>query len=898
MGLACRIFTDMTFEGFADAGKPYELLLSTFRSSEESHQAQTLKDAERKLLDALAEDANFGLAYYNLGVVYTRQAHAATLAELAPQALGRPGMSARRALVAARRDAARVAFWNAIERDPKLWQAHYALAVTQFQAIDSIELGHCPRDSSREPLEQVIRGCRPALALCSSDAHAGVVHDLMGMAEVRLGTADGFAAGIRDHRAAVVYSWKELCRAERLTLAHPGTGDRRVEQARDNATAALHNLALAYAHRAMLADRFDDYALADRIFKAAIRLDAGLPERAAASWFERGRALEQQGSALMPSENLRASHEHHGSNPRRADGVRSAARAAGAFKLAADAFEHAADLKVTYAEYPGSRARALGRYAEASKREDESWPGFADVQSEIAEQARRALRELAPALRRSVAPLTPLAPEGGDRPEADRTLEALRDAYAAIGDTDGARRAGELLDLAAELRRAGRLPQPATVEPRLCREQLSAAIATLRARRPPLPPEPSPGTLAHGLDGQPVAAPGPDRDHLHLCCDQIDMALARLYAAEARLHAADGDWAPGLQMLETVIERFTARGGTAAERIVDFGLRAEYARALRHARRGPEALREIAECLRADPLCLEAHREAARIHYSMGRCDQALSAWEQALRLAPDDAYAHFKAAMCQRELAVLHRRSDAGKGHEWAAHLAQAAEHLETALARFDGYDAAAAAWARVWGGRIALERGLIGQSIVALTGALGGPADVAARLFLAEAELEAGAVDRARTAFERCEVAIGQAAPGPLDDEWAYQLSRDVIRCRLHCGQARCQVPVVGAPAGADVVPAATRIESAAADAARLEAESLRRECDLLVAATRARVDLAGVTAVIADEPPGRRSSRRGQATHWLNRVPCPGPRAARRRSLARAAGRLRRSGEARSA
>jgi hypothetical protein len=123
---------------------------------------------------------------------------------------------------------------------------------------------------------------------------------------------------MRDHRTAVAHSWRELCRAERLARAVPGVGDARLEPARDNATAALHNLALAYARRAMLACLAGpaptptgrvanvrrqaalawariDFAAADRIFRAPLEVAGDRTERAIASHFERGVALEHNG---------------------------------------------------------------------------------------------------------------------------------------------------------------------------------------------------------------------------------------------------------------------------------------------------------------------------------------------------------------------------------------------------------------------------------------------------------------------------------------------------------------------------------------------------------------------------------------------------------------------------
>jgi tetratricopeptide (TPR) repeat protein len=272
-----------------------------------------------------------------------------------------------------------------------------------------------------------------------------------------------------------------------------------------------------------------------------------------------------------------------------------------------------------------------------------------------------------------------------------------------------------------------------------------------------------------------------------------------------------------------------ARGPRPCERIVDFGLRAEHARALRADGRPGEALRQIAECVRADPLNSDARREAGRIHHSLGQYGEALESWKHALWLAPNDAYLHFDVALCLRRVA-----QNVGGG---GATLARAAEHLDKALQLFDGEDPVGAAWARVWGGRVALERGRLGESVALLTGALDGPAGAVAALFLGEARLETGEVGLAESAFARCRAAVAPDAPEPLDHDWGDQLPSDALLCRLECGLARCRLAGPEARQPAELERAGELVRSAERHAGRLEDDRLRRDCEALCADVEAR-------------------------------------------------------------
>lgn len=291
-GLAYSMFTEVSFGGSArvKAVKAFAKYLRLYGKSSDTPGASVglLRQAAQELTKAVNEDEAFGVAYYNLGMIYTK------LAET---------------------ERAEGAFLEATRRTPEHWQAHYALAVLEFTR-------NVPPAARRARLEEVMRHCDRALAAGPpARSSTAVVHDLRGMAAVRLAdlASDSrgyFRAAVRDHRRAVAQSWRELCRAERLQRAENSADDRRVKQARKNAVAALRHLAWAYAHRAILArastpwaERHTrlrrlvaavrarrDHALANRIFRLTLDVAGSHTERPAAAQFDRGETLGHRGT--------------------------------------------------------------------------------------------------------------------------------------------------------------------------------------------------------------------------------------------------------------------------------------------------------------------------------------------------------------------------------------------------------------------------------------------------------------------------------------------------------------------------------------------------------------------------------------------------------------------------
>jgi hypothetical protein len=256
--LACRMYTQLTLGGSVRwrAVNAFNEYLRLYGDSQRTprDRARFLKQAQKELMAAVAEDERFDLAYYNLGVIYTQLAQAELNAERQSQDATSRANLQRDALVHARQDAARVAFTRAAERNAGRWEAYYALAVTTYSQMGDVLIDEAlaPEDPRRHRLRDVVAYCDQALRVAPRHgASRAAIRDLRGMALTRL--ADDFDEAMRDHRRAVAGSWLEYCRAECAVRARPAAEHDLAGRARGNATASLHNLALAYERRALLA---------------------------------------------------------------------------------------------------------------------------------------------------------------------------------------------------------------------------------------------------------------------------------------------------------------------------------------------------------------------------------------------------------------------------------------------------------------------------------------------------------------------------------------------------------------------------------------------------------------------------------------------------------------------
>jgi tetratricopeptide (TPR) repeat protein len=201
--LAYRIITDLTTGGTARWRATYAFSegLRDYRSclSSRKDQLRNLKNAERRFLEAISEDSTYGLAWYNLGVVYNE------LKNL---------------------DASDTAFMEAIGIEPDQWQSHYGLALNRFNRM-LIGRQFIGCDKNRVPDEEqvfgVIHACNQAISLKPDNPDLynlkGVCYRMLALRKRIPGTktreSDAlFRQAADSHEKAVKRAWKILCTSQ------------------------------------------------------------------------------------------------------------------------------------------------------------------------------------------------------------------------------------------------------------------------------------------------------------------------------------------------------------------------------------------------------------------------------------------------------------------------------------------------------------------------------------------------------------------------------------------------------------------------------------------------------------------------------------------------------------
>jgi tetratricopeptide (TPR) repeat protein len=299
--LASRIFTDLTlrssvrWRAIRSFTEYLELYWESHRTPRD--RGAKLERAEGKLLEAIAEDEGFDLAFYNLGVVYSQLAdleqEAAQRSEYVKPS-DRPNAAYR-----ARLDAALAAFNRAVALNRDRAEAIYALAVHEYTRS-----GTC--DESE--LEAIVCRCERVLEL---DPHHAQAHDLMGIALVGLERLDESEAS---HRAAVAESWRRLREVERGERRTPPTVDSLVPGARSNLAAALRNLADVNHVAAQRGDRpLRRDARVDRLYALACELATGDTQAAMLSNY--GQVLECRSNSEYALERYHAALKIDTDNP-------------------------------------------------------------------------------------------------------------------------------------------------------------------------------------------------------------------------------------------------------------------------------------------------------------------------------------------------------------------------------------------------------------------------------------------------------------------------------------------------------------------------------------------------------------------------------------------------------
>jgi tetratricopeptide (TPR) repeat protein len=603
--MAMRMFTDLTLEGAVrwKAAQAFTRYLELYQASLRNpcRRARFLKQAESKLIAAIAEDDSFDLGFYNLGVIYSQLAQQELTAAEATDVVRWRADVFPKEIRKARTAAATMAFRRALERNRGRWHAHYALAVHRFSSMEPLGLGDTPGSTQVRDLREVAALCQRAIELQPKTAR---VEDLLGMALVRLGQ---FEAGMKAHRRAVRRWWRDLCRMERQEAACPGPTPASLDRIRANAAAALHNVGLAHLSRGKrrsssggrLSVASVSFFRASLHFRQASKLAP--PQSEAASHFERGRAQQEWG------------------RPRRA----------------AACFREAVQIQPYNPEYRAALAYALAkprrsRRHRALRREAETTQALHD-----------AFVYLTPVFARSVERFAP--PSVIDTCEA--SLVILRDTFQ-MKFRDG--------ESIAELRKLRK-----QLEHQLRPDRgngLGSAIAELEGRLTV-----ADAGRAADSESQQAAWSGRLANWRH---QQLELALARLYADAGRWAQAEQTLERVIGYLEESDHPLTIEQlGLHVRRAQLHRRMAACAQDETRREQLREALRIAQRALRADPLSAAGRREAGRIHFELEQYEEALEAWTQALALVPNDPTLYWRLGRCHWRIAEQ-RRDSVARNH------------------------------------------------------------------------------------------------------------------------------------------------------------------------------------------------------------------------------------------
>ena len=602
--MAVRMFTDLSF-GDGARWRAVQEFTRYLRSYQEClraprHRTRLLKEAEARLIQAVAEDDGFDLAFYNLGVIYSQLAQEELTGAQSSDVVRWRWDIEPDDIRQARITAATMAFTRALDRNPGRWEAHYALAVHRFASMKALKPGESADPEQADALAEVERLCRRVLELRPQSAYAD---DLLGMALVRLGRFD---EGIKHHRRAVRRWWRKLCRAERLEAARPTPRPTQLLLARANATAALHNLGLAQMSQGMRSSSLRRLTFVRRLslFRAGLyfRQAAKLapPQTAAACRFEHGCARESW-------------HDH-------------APHARRKLKKAAHSFRKAIRIQPDNAEYHAALARVLAKEK-----------GRDHAQTQQAVDA--ALDCLAPVYARAVERFPPRSVAAS----CTATLDALEEPLGTTASKES--RVAALRHLRDQL--AHDLAPCRTRDVNRSVAALEEQLASMH-----LAPEQRAANDSGGSNRN------ADWEQ-----NQVALALARLYGRTGRwkdcLTLLEGT----IERLtsngrEIQIGRLGLhiRCAQAQRHLADAAnggrCRAGLGDALKSAELG----------LRIDPLSSAGRREAGRIHFALGQFHEAINAWNQALSLIPNDPFLYLKLGVCYWQIAEQRRGTAASR--------------------------------------------------------------------------------------------------------------------------------------------------------------------------------------------------------------------------------------------
>ena len=603
--MAVRMFTDLNFgdgarwravQEFTQYLRFYQECLRTPR-----HRTGLLKEAEARLIQAVAEDDGFDLAFYNLGVIYSQLAQEELTGAQSSDVVSWRWDIEPDDIRQARITAATMAFTRALDRNPGRWEAHYALAVHRFASMKALKPGELADPEQADALADVERLCRRVLELRPQSAYAD---DLLGMALVRLGRFD---EGIKHHRRAVRRWWRKLCRAERLEAARPTPRPTQLLRARANATAALHNLGLAQMSQGMKSSSLRRLTFVRRLnlFRAGLYF--------------------RQAAKLAPPHTAAACHFEHGCARESWHGL--APRSRRKLKKAAHSFRKAIRIQPDNAEYHGALARVLAKEK-----------GRDHAQTQQAVDA--ALDCLASVYARAVERFPPRSVTAS----CTATLDALEEPLRTPSSKES--RVAALRSLRDQL--------ADDLAPRRTRHDIDESIAVLEDQLASMTSAPEKRTANGSAGGDRNA----DWEQ-----NQRALALARLYGktdswkecltlleGTIKRLANNGREVQigrlGLHIRCAQAQRHladAASGGRCRARLGD---------ALKSAELG----------LRIDPLTSAGRREAGRIHFALRQFHEAINAWNQALSLIPNDPFLYLKLGVCYWQIAEQRRGTPASR--------------------------------------------------------------------------------------------------------------------------------------------------------------------------------------------------------------------------------------------
>ena len=667
--LACRVFNDLSLGG-STRWRAIRRFNEYLELVAESRRVSSLRAAEGKLRDAIAEDPRFGLAYYNLGVVYSLLADAERAALECSEHVGpteRPLDAYRGRLTAAR---------SAFERASALDRDHvgtvYALAVHRFTRTEDLDV---------DGLVEIAKLCRRAIELDPRHAQA---HDLRGMALLALGQA---RESERSHRTAVALSRRRVRRAEFAERAGLPVADS-IPAARADLAAALRNLADVSAVLAEWGDRrAERLAEADRLYAEATELGHG--DAKATTLRAHGDLLDRMGKAGRATEAYAAALLIDPDNP-----------------------SYSARLASALAAGPDPQTAAAHAVA------------------------REALDRLAAVYRRTLRPHHSSAMVM----LRDSTLNALERTYRRLNHPSDVARIDEIRGLADTLRAA-------------------TEIGDVKALR----------DLEAAYDGRPWEL------------EQVHLALAATLGSARGAAETDAEYAGRWAEAESVYRNLLAL--LEAHRpcgIVEHGVHVGHARALRKAGRPADALQAAATARLQNPLDAATNRELGKAHFAMRQLEDALGAWQEALRHAPNDPYLQWRVALCHWSIA-RDERDPAARQASFTA----AAAGFEQAALLFDVRTPEGWAWARLWAGRARQELAEHDAALRHLRAAAGyEPTSAIAALLLGEVDLAIGDAHLARARFEAASTAVEQRHDDVLDHDWGATFTGAEVGVRAAVG------------------------------------------------------------------------------------------------------------------